>query len=150
LIDFGIKPHSYISRAWDNGETLYEIVFDAASEQRFGGPYLNVHRGDLHGVLERVVAPETITFNHRLVDLDDKGDAIHLTFQNGLRAAAEIVIGADGLRSKVREYLFGNEPRALSAPWRMERFLRRNDCADSRSRTVRNGGAAIDISCPTS
>jgi 6-hydroxynicotinate 3-monooxygenase len=110
LIDFGIKPHSYISRAWDNGETLYEIVFDAASEQRFGGPYLNVHRGDLHGVLERVVTPETIAFNHRLVDLDDKGDAIHLTFQNGLRAAAEIVIGADGLRSKVREYLFGNEP----------------------------------------
>ncbi|MBO0754417.1 MAG: FAD-dependent monooxygenase, partial [Bradyrhizobiaceae bacterium] len=116
LIDFGIKPHSYISRAWDSGETLYEIVFDAASEQRFGGPYLNVHRGDLHAVLERVVTPGTIAFNHHLVDLDDQGDVIHLTFQNGLRAAAEIVIGADGLRSKVREYLFGNElPRFVGS-----------------------------------
>ena len=34
---------------------MYEIIFDAASEERFGGPYLNIHRGDLHGVLEQVL-----------------------------------------------------------------------------------------------
>src|SRR5215470_17250560 len=39
LVATGIKPERFISRAWDSGATLYEIVFDAASEQRFGGPY---------------------------------------------------------------------------------------------------------------
>jgi 6-hydroxynicotinate 3-monooxygenase len=110
LIETGIKPHSYISRAWDTGETLYEIVFDNESEAHFGGSYLNVHRGDLHAVLERVVTPGTIAFNHRLVGLDERSDGVHLTFENGLRTDVAIVIGADGIRSKVRESLLGNEP----------------------------------------
>src|SRR6201981_3080024 len=54
LVEAGMKPHCYISRAWDTGETMYEILFDAESEERYGGPYLNIHRGDLHSVLERV------------------------------------------------------------------------------------------------
>ncbi len=110
LVETGIKPDSYISRAWDSGETMYEILFDAASEERYGGPYINIHRGDLHGVLERVVAPGTIAFNHRLAGLDETSDAVRLTFENGVRTEAEIVIGADGIRSKVRESLIGAEP----------------------------------------
>jgi 6-hydroxynicotinate 3-monooxygenase len=75
LIETGIKPESYVSRAWDSGETMYEIKFDAASEARYGGPYMNIHRGDLHGVLERVVTPGTIAFDHRLVGLDESREA---------------------------------------------------------------------------
>jgi 6-hydroxynicotinate 3-monooxygenase len=110
LIETGIKPQSYVSRAWDSGETMYEIKFDAASEARNGGPYLNIHRGDLHGVLERVVVPGTIAFDHRLVGIDENGDAVRLTFENGVRVEADIVIGADGIRSRVRENLLGSEP----------------------------------------
>lgn len=110
LIETGIKPKSYVSRAWNTGDTMYEISFDAASEARYGGPYLNIHRGDLHGVLEKVVAPNTIVFNHRLVGLDETSDAVLLTFDNGSRVEADIVIGADGIRSKVREYLLGSAP----------------------------------------
>jgi 6-hydroxynicotinate 3-monooxygenase len=110
LVKTGIRPDSYVSRAWSTGETMYEILFDAASVARYGGPYINIHRGDLHGVLERVVAPRTIAFNHRLVGIDEKSDAVRLTFENGVRVEAEIVIGADGIRSKVRESLLGPEP----------------------------------------
>lgn len=110
LVETGIKPQSYVSRAWDTGEKMYEIQFDAASEARYGGPYLNIHRGDLHGVLERVVAPGTIAFNHRLVGLDESNDVVRLSFENGVRVEAEIVIGADGIRSKVRENLLGPGP----------------------------------------
>jgi 6-hydroxynicotinate 3-monooxygenase len=110
LIEVGIKPGSYISRAWDNGETMYEIIFNAESERRFGGPYLNVHRGDLHAVLSRVVNPGTIAFGHRLVGLDETNAAVRLAFENGFRANADIVIGADGIGSKVREFVLGDEP----------------------------------------
>jgi 6-hydroxynicotinate 3-monooxygenase len=110
LIETGIKPNAYISRAWDSGETMYEIVFDAANEEHNGGAYLNVHRGDLHRVLERDVTPGTIAFNHRLVGLDETNDGIRLTFDNGVTADADIIIGADGIKSKVREFLLGNEP----------------------------------------
>ena len=110
VVDIGIKADCYISRAWDTGETMYKIEFDAESEARFGGPYANIHRGDLHAVLEKGVAPGSIAFNHRLVALDETRDTIGLVFDNGARVAADIVIGADGVNSKVREYLLGVEP----------------------------------------
>jgi 6-hydroxynicotinate 3-monooxygenase len=110
LVEAGIKPNCYVSRAWDTGETMYEIFFDAGSEERYGGPYLNIHRGDLHAVLECVVTPDTIRFDHRLSAVDDTGSSIRLTFENGHSAEADLVIGADGIRSKVRETLLGNEP----------------------------------------
>jgi 6-hydroxynicotinate 3-monooxygenase len=110
LVAAGIRPRSYISRAWNTGETMYKIVFDAASEVRFGGHYLNIHRGDLHAVLEQAVAANTIAFDHRLVGLEERSDGVRLSFANGARVDADVVIGADGIRSKVREYLLGDEP----------------------------------------
>src|SRR5947208_16882920 len=67
LVASGLKPHCYISRAWDSGERLYEIVFDAASEARVGARYLNRHCGDLRAVVHGAVTPVSISFNHRLV-----------------------------------------------------------------------------------
>ena len=89
---------------------MYEIAFDAQNETRFGGPYLNVHRGDLHAILERVVTPGTIAFGHQLVGLEESGKLIRLIFQNGVRADMEIVIGADGIHSTVRSFLLDHEP----------------------------------------
>jgi 6-hydroxynicotinate 3-monooxygenase len=110
LVTAGIKPHCYISRSWDTGATMYKIVFDAETERRCGGPYLNIHRGDLHSVLERVVTPGTIRFDHHLVAIEEAKGSMRLAFENGEAADAEIVIGADGIRSKVREHLLGEAP----------------------------------------
>jgi 6-hydroxynicotinate 3-monooxygenase len=116
LIAAGIKSECYISRAWDTGNTLYEIHFDAESEKRYGGAYLNIHRGDLHYVLEHGVALGTIAFDHELIDLKETGDSIRLVFANGASAEVDIVIGADGIRSKVRDVLLGAElPRFVGA-----------------------------------
>ena len=110
LLETGIRPDAFVSRAWDTGETLYELTLDAASEQRFGGPYINVHRGDLHAVLETAVKPGTIAFGQGLVGLEREGQVIRLVFEDGTRRDADIVIGADGIRSKVRDILLGSEP----------------------------------------
>jgi 6-hydroxynicotinate 3-monooxygenase len=136
LVAAGIKPQCYVSRAWDTGATMYEIVFDAVSERRCGGPYLNIHRGDLHAVLERVVTPGTIAFDYRLIDLNETSDAVRLVFANGATTEVDIVIGADGIRSKVREFLLDTEPprfvgaaayRAIFATERLRGF-RIPDC----------------------
>jgi 6-hydroxynicotinate 3-monooxygenase len=110
LIAAGIKSRSYVSRAWDTGEIMAEFVFDAASERHYGGPYVHIHRGDLHAVLERGVTPGTIAFEHQLVDLQEKNGSVRLVFANGAASEADIVIGADGIRSKVRDFLLGPEP----------------------------------------
>jgi 6-hydroxynicotinate 3-monooxygenase len=110
LVDTGIKADCYISRAWDTGKTIYDIRFDAESEARYGGPYVNIHRGDLHAVIHTVVKPDAIAFNHRLTEVKESADAVRLHFDNGVTVEADIVIGADGVNSKVREHLIGPEP----------------------------------------
>src|SRR5258708_32521291 len=72
IVDTGIKADCYISRAWDTGATLYKIEFDAANEARFGGPYANIHRGDLHSRLGKGGAPGALKVNHALTALDER------------------------------------------------------------------------------
>ena len=38
LLQAGIRPDAFVSRAWDTGETLYELTLDAISEQRLAAP----------------------------------------------------------------------------------------------------------------
>jgi len=52
LSDIALHPDAFVSRQWDTGEVLFELPFDPASEARYGAAYINVHRGDLHSVLE--------------------------------------------------------------------------------------------------
>jgi 6-hydroxynicotinate 3-monooxygenase len=128
IVATGIKPDAFVSRDWETGETLYEITLDAASEERFGGPYVNIHRGDLHALLTDAVHPETISFGHRLSGLEAHDDRVKLVFANGATYHADIVIGADGIKSRVRDMILGEEqPRftervALRAIYPAERL----------------------------
>jgi 6-hydroxynicotinate 3-monooxygenase len=110
LSDIGLHPDAFVSRQWDSGEILFELPFDPASEARYGAAYINVHRGDLHAVLESALASGTVAFGKKLAQIDDAGPMLRLQFDDGDRAEADLVIGADGLNSKVREHLLGPEP----------------------------------------
>ena len=110
LVATGIKPDAYVSRAWDGGDVMYRIDFDEESERLYGGPYLNIHRGDLHDVLIGCVRPGTVVMDHQLAHLDERSDSVRLRFANGVEAEADMVIGADGIRSKLREHLLGPQP----------------------------------------
>src|SRR3982074_3644788 len=80
VVDIGIKANCYVSPARDTGDTMYRVAFGAEKEARFGGPYANIHRGALHAVLEKGVAPGSIAFNHRLVALAETRGAIRPPF----------------------------------------------------------------------
>ncbi len=112
LATTGIRPDAFLSRAWDSGETLYELVFDAACEARFDGPFVNVHRADLHQLLQQPLEPGTIRFGHKIAGIDETAGGLTLSFENGATVEADLAIGADGIRSKVREIILGfEEPR---------------------------------------
>jgi 6-hydroxynicotinate 3-monooxygenase len=112
LVDIGLTPDAFVSRKWDSGDILSELPLGAAGEARFGAPYINVHRGDLHAVLESALDHNTVSFGHRLTSIEESGRSVRLAFENGVTADADLVIGADGVNSKLREFLLGaDRPR---------------------------------------
>src|ERR1700694_1913658 len=112
LVDIGLHPDAFVSRQWDTGEVLFELPLDAANEARYGAPYINVHRGDRHAVLESALDPGAVSFGHKLVSIEQRSSSVRLVFENGVAAEADIVIGAAGVNSKVREVLLcAEKPR---------------------------------------
>lgn len=103
----GARSENWVSREWDTGELLLDYPLGEEAEKRYGAPYMCVHRGDFHQLLINRVAPGTIEFGKRLVGFEQDGAVVTLAFGDGTRAEADLVIGADGVRSRCRELLVG-------------------------------------------
>lgn len=80
-------------------------------EERYGAPYLTVHRADLHRGLLDLVAPEVIRINRRASGLTTQDDRVELRFDDGTVTRSELVVGADGVRSVVRAAVVEDRPR---------------------------------------
>jgi len=102
----GIVPERSLSREWDTGRILYERG-EAASIEAFGLPTLFMHRGDMLSILSAGLTPGTLQFGKRLVNIGTRRAGTQLIFDDGTEAETDIVIGADGINSKVREILLG-------------------------------------------
>jgi salicylate hydroxylase len=65
-----------------------------------------IHRGDFIEAFASVLPAGALQLGHKLVSIDDRGASSVLTFANGAVVEADVVIGADGIRSLVRSTLF--------------------------------------------
>jgi salicylate hydroxylase len=104
------EPTAKEVRLWSSGEawTLFDLGRD--SLQRFGAPYWMVHRGDFHRVLRLAVEeakPGAIHLGRRAVACTSRNDRAVLELEGGRRAEGDLVVGADGVHSRLRAHLFG-------------------------------------------
>ena len=109
MLGIGIRPVTWLSRQWDTGRVMFDYPMRDAFEAEFGACYMLIHRGDFHTILSETVQPGTIEFGKRLVDVTQRGAVVSLGFDDGSSADADILIGADGINSRVREVLLGPE-----------------------------------------
>ena len=117
-----LPQHTEI-RDWRSGRLISRNVLGETARDTFGFPYLHVHRGDLIGVLEQAVRGEpriTLHVGKRVHTLSQNEDAVSLVADDKT-FDADILIGADGIRSVVREVLFGPARATFTGnvAWRM-------------------------------
>jgi salicylate hydroxylase len=74
---------------------------------RWGAPFYHLHRADLHHALCEALGNEHITLAARCVSVDESNGAATIGFADGRTASGDMVIGADGVHSVVREYVAG-------------------------------------------
>lgn len=68
-----------------------------------------IHRGDFIEALVGVLPDGMVHLGHKLERIEDRGDRAAATFANGTTVEADLVIGADGIKSTVREQLFSDQ-----------------------------------------
>ena len=83
--------------------------------QRFydeaGEPGICVTRADVQRVLLDALGAEHVTLSRRLESLSQDAGGVALRFRDGAEARADLLIGADGLRSTVRRLFDDGPPR---------------------------------------
>lgn len=94
-----------------DGYQVGKIPTDEKFRERFGNPYAVIHRADIHGSLvegaQKYGNLEIITNCHiKKVEQDDSG--VKITDQHGKQYRGQALIGADGVKSIVRETFVGD------------------------------------------
>jgi salicylate hydroxylase len=110
----GVRPHSTHQRRWQDGRTLQRAPLNPLCEELYGAPHMTIHRADLLAAIAAAFPAERVHLGHRLVDLADRGNRTEAWFENGARAAVDVLVGADGIHSAVRSVLFGEEAPAFA------------------------------------
>jgi len=112
------RPQAFLAlRGSDNAELMRLPLGDA--ERRWGAEYLVIHRADLQTALVEAVSGRPgveLSLGATVTGFATDGGAISVAVQRGLATArdkADLLIGADGLRSQVRNGLgFGAPDQA--------------------------------------
>jgi len=115
------------------GQQLGCLPMAKAFEQRYGAPYLTIHRADLHQVLSDAVEARGLSvlhLGHRLQDA--KADASGVKTQwlssegQAVEHASQALIGADGINSKLRELAWPSSQLQASGHWAYRTLLPRH------------------------
>lgn len=77
---------------------------------RYGSPYATIHRADLHALLLNALQGSGVQLNldREVSDFVQHRDGVTLHLQSGQQANGEVLVGADGLCSRVRQQLLGD------------------------------------------
>jgi 2-polyprenyl-6-methoxyphenol hydroxylase-like FAD-dependent oxidoreductase len=106
-------------RAADTGELGVRFVDEndvvkaalPKGESNMGTSELEILRGDLVKILYNHTKDNVeYLFGNQITALNEKDDTVSVTFQNGEIRDFDLVICADGIRSRTRQLIFGDEP----------------------------------------
>ena len=122
-------PTELVYRQWRTGERIaaHPVRDGDTYLKRVGAPWLGIHRAEYQRILGTAYGSAGLHLEHRLVDLVQEPDAVTLTFANGRTAQADVVVGADGVRSAVRQWVSAGDDIVYSGTSGFRGIVARDD-----------------------
>lgn len=103
-VAIGYQADFQTVRSWRSGRVISRQARKGGFAERFGASMLTIHRADLLAIFARALPDRLFHLGMACTAADTAGTA---RFADGTTIDADIVVGADGLHSVVRESLFG-------------------------------------------
>jgi salicylate hydroxylase len=100
-------------RLWNTGRAWAAFDLGQYAVARYGAPYWMVHRGDLHRVLLSALharQPDALHLGATATGYVQDENAVRLALASGETVSGDVLIGADGVHSRVREAMIGPSP----------------------------------------
>src|SRR5262249_20881258 len=104
-------PIRWAGSARADGSETMRVDVGGLTDRLGVGSYV-VHRADLHAALSEGL--EHVTLGKRCVGIELRDRSVRARFDDGSDDEAELLVGADGLRSVVRTALWGDRPPRYS------------------------------------
>jgi salicylate hydroxylase len=104
------EPVNYVSLAWDDARLRYREPMKGPVAAQFGAAYLLAHRADLHRLLGELLPESCVRLDSRCTGVTFNGGTAAAQFADGTAIETDVIVGADGINSTVRESLFGVQP----------------------------------------
>ncbi|HEX5508904.1 MAG TPA: FAD-dependent monooxygenase [Pseudolabrys sp.] len=120
----GVHPGAYVFRLHDTGEEIQRFSLSEEHERMHGAPYTQLHRADFHEILAakaREFDPDVVHLNKRATGYAESETGVELHFADGTSARGDLLVGADGIKSAVRQQMIGDVVATYTgdAAWRI-------------------------------
>jgi salicylate hydroxylase len=103
-------PEAIECRMGESGMTLFNVPLGDKAQARWGSPYLHIHRADYIAALREALetaAPNRVRIGAKLVSYTQNDAAVTAHLEDGTHISGDVLIGADGIHSSVREQMLG-------------------------------------------
>lgn len=108
-------------------------------------PAACMHRADLHSVLYKNIPAAKLLKDHSLKRFEQSGQGpVTLHFRNGLQKEVDILIGADGIHSAIRQQIIG-DGKPIFRGYNIWRGVARLDVAQGYASETWGKGARVGI-----
>ena len=105
-------PEALVVRDAPGGAELGRLRLGERARSLYGQPYATVHRADLHSLLWQAAASEAgveLALGHTVLGWQADAERVRLQLSGGDTDAGRLLLGCDGLWSRVRVPLLGDD-----------------------------------------
>ncbi|HYX66351.1 MAG TPA: FAD-dependent monooxygenase [Burkholderiales bacterium] len=119
-----VRPEAYVFRLHDTGEVISRFALADEHLRLHHAPYNQLHRADFHQLLVgrvRALKKDAIRVNSRVTGFEETPAEVRVRLAGGETIGADLLIGADGVKSAVRAQIAGAAQPVYTgdAAWRL-------------------------------
>jgi len=124
LLEIANRPDHIGFLDYKNANRLMTIPLGTDYQTRYGQPYLNIHRAELHQLLFGAVqkqSPNCIQLDQQVTKFEQDREQVIVQTSSGNYDQGELLVGADGVHSQIKSLILPSEQKRFSgnAAWRV-------------------------------